>query len=113
MNDAQHNAFQDYTVGQFDRVDSELAAMKQANAEAIAAAVEAGIMAAASNPALWQAAGAAMRQQAQSAAGGWLLGGLFKALKQVAWIAVFVLAAYQFAGWAGVMGLLKTQAVQP
>lgn len=104
---------EDYLAGQIGRLDDEMAAMKQANSQAIAAAVEAGIMRAVANPALWDAAGRAMRQQAQTTAGGWLLGGLVKALKQVAWIAVFVLAAYQFAGWVGVMGLLKTQAVHP
>ena len=69
-------AADDYLAGQIGRLDDELQTMKAAVAEEIAVAVERGLMRAVGNPALWKAASVAMRAQAQSAAGGWLLGGM-------------------------------------
>lgn len=100
----------EYLAGQIGRIDDEIAAMKQANAQAIAAAVEAGIMRAVSNPALWEAAGVAMRQQAQSAAGGWLLGGLKAFATRAAWIVAVIAGVYALGGWGAVLALLKGQA---
>lgn len=97
----------DYLAGQIARIDDELAAMKTANSQAIADAVEAGIMRAVANPALWDAAGKAMRQQAQSAAGGWLLGGIKAAATRAAWIIAIVAGVYALGGWAAVLALLK------
>ena len=49
-------------------------------------AVTAGLRDAVADPQLWEAAGRAMREQAQSAAGGWLLGGVGALGKRAAWI---------------------------
>jgi hypothetical protein len=99
----------DYMAGEIGRLDNELAAMKTANAQAIASAVEAGILRAVSNPALWEAAGTAMRVQAQSAAGGWLLGGLRGLATRAAWIIAVVAGVYALGGWAAVLALIKAQ----
>lgn len=99
----------DYLAGQIGRLDDEIAAMKQANSVAIAAAVKDGITQAASDPALWAAAGAAMRQQAQSAAGGWLLGGIKAAATRAAWIVAILAGVYALGGWGAVLALLKGQ----
>ena len=103
----------DYIATQIDRLDDELVAMKAANELAIAAAVENGIMRAVSNPALWEAAGAAMRQQAQNAAGGWLLGGVKAAATRAAWIVAIIAGVYALGGWGAVLALLKGQAATP
>ena len=100
----------DCLAGQIGRIDNEIAAMKDANSQAIAAAVEIGITRAVSNPALWEAAGVAMRQQAQSAAGGWLLGGLRAAATRAAWVVAIVVGVYVLGGWGAVLALLKGQA---
>lgn len=100
---------EDYLASQIGRLDDEMAAMKTANEQAIASAVEAGIMRAVSNPALWEAAGVAMRQQAQSAAGGWLLGGIKAAATRAAWIIAIVAGVYALGGWGAVLALLKGQ----
>lgn len=105
-----HGITEDYIATQIDRLDDELLAMKASNEQAIAAAVESGIMRAVSNPALWEAAGAAMRQQAQSAAGGWLLGGVKAAATRVAWVVAIIAGVYALGGWGAVLALLKGQA---
>lgn len=97
----------DYLAGQIARLDDEIAAMKTANSQAIADAVEAGILRAVSNPALWEAAGAAMRSQAQSAAGGWLLGGLRAMVNRAAWIIAILAGVYALGGWGAVVALVK------
>ena len=48
-----------------------------------------------SNPALWEAAGVAMRAQAQSAAGGWLLGGMRAMFTRAAWIVAILAGVYR------------------
>lgn len=101
---------EDYLAGQIGRLDDEMAAMKAANEQAIAAAVELGITRAVSNPALWEAAGSAMRQQAQSAAGGWLLGGIKAAATRAAWVIAIIAGVYALGGWAAVLALVKGQA---
>lgn len=100
----------DYLATQIDRLEKEFEAMKADNQAAIASAVELGITRAVSNPKLWEAAGAAMRQQAQSAAGGWLLGGLKAAATRLAWIVAAIAAVYALGGWGAVLALLKGQA---
>lgn len=70
-------------------------------------AVAAGIRSAVADPALWEAAGQAMRSQAQSAAGGWLLGGVRSVVTRVAWIVAVVAAVYALGGWGAVVALLK------
>lgn len=113
MNEQDHprtmQAENDYLAGQISRLDDELAAMKTANSQAIASAVEVGIMRAVANPALWEAAGTAMRVQAQSAAGGWLLGGVKAMATRAAWIVAIVTGVYALGGWGAVLALLKGQ----
>lgn len=84
-----------------------------AHAAAIEQAVAAGIRAALSDATTWDAAARAMREHAQSAAGGWLIGGLITLAKRAAWIALFCVAAYQFSGWSGVASLIRTQGTHP
>jgi len=100
-------AAEDCLAGQIGRLDDELHAMKQANAEEIAAAVERGLMRAVSNPALWEAAGVAMRAEAQSAAGGWLLGGMRAMVTRAAWIVAILAGVYALGGWDAVVALIK------
>ena len=99
----------DYLASQIGRLDDELAAVKTANAQAIASAVEAGILRAVSNPALWEAVGTAMRVQAQSAAGGWLLGGVKAMATRAAWVIAILAGVYAVGGWGAVLALLKGQ----
>lgn len=107
LSDAQRE--NDCLAGQIARHDEEIEALKSAQSQAIASAVERGIMAAVANPALWDAAGKAMRQQAQSAAGGWLLGGIKAAATRAAWIVAILAGVYALGGWSAVMALLKGQ----
>lgn len=100
-------AAEDYLAGQIGRLDDELQAMKAANAEAIATAVERGLMRAVSNPALLEAAGVAMRAQAQSAAGGWLLGGMRAMFTRAAWIVAILAGVYALGGWDAVVALMN------
>ena len=105
----QQAARDDYLAGQIGRLDDELAALKRANATAIAAAVKDGIRQAVADPALWEAAGVAMRVQAQSAAGGWLLGGLRAMVTRAAWVIAILAGVYALGGWGAVIALLKGQ----
>lgn len=76
--------------------------------DAIRAAVAEGIRDAVSDPALWEAAGKAMRNQAQSAAGGWLLGGVHALLTRAAWALAIVAGIYALGGWAAVGAFFKS-----
>lgn len=78
-------------------------------AQAIQRAVAEGIRQAVADPALWEAAGAAMRAQAQSAAGGWLLGGLRAMATRTAWIVAVIAGVYALGGWGAVLALIKAQ----
>lgn len=75
--------------------------------DAIRAAVAEGIRDAVSDPALWDAAGKAMREQAQSAAGGWLLGGVRVLLTRAAWALAIVAGIYALGGWTAVAAFFK------
>lgn len=79
-----------------------------ADTDAIRQAVADGIREAVSDPALWEAAGKAMREQAQSAAGGWLLGGLRTLLNRLGWALLIVAGIYTIGGWPSVVAFLKT-----
>lgn len=79
--------------------------------ELIEEAVAEGIRRAVSDPRTWEAAGMAMREQAQSAAGGWVLGGVVKLMKRTAWVVIIVSGVYALGGWAAVAALFKTQGV--
>lgn len=81
--------------------------------KAITEAVAAGIRQAVSDPAMWESAGKAMREQAQSAAGGWLIGGLRALATRAAWAVVIVAAVYALGGWGAVATLFKSQAHSP
>lgn len=78
-------------------------------AQAIQQAVAEGIRQAVADPALWEAAGYAMRTQAQSAAGGWLIGGIRALATRAAWIVMIVAGVYALGGWGAVVALVKTQ----
>lgn len=71
-------------------------------------AVAAGIRQAVADPAVWEAAGLAMRSQAQSAAGGWLLGGVRALATRAAWVVVIVAAVYALGGWGALLAILKS-----
>lgn len=73
-------------------------------------AVTAGLRDAVADPQLWDAAGKAMRQQAQSAAGGWLLGGVGALGKRLAWIVAIAAGVYALGGWSALAALIKAQA---
>lgn len=75
-------------------------------------AVAAGIRRAVSDPELWDAAGAAMRMHAQSAAGGWFLGGMIAVLRKAAWVVVVVMGIYLIGGWGAVVAFLKANGAQ-
>lgn len=73
-------------------------------------AVHTGLRDAVSDPQLWEAAGAAMREQAQSAAGGWLLGGLGAVGKRIGWVLVIAGGVYLLGGWGALVAFVKAQA---
>jgi hypothetical protein len=78
--------------------------------DAIRAAVAEGIRDAVSDPALWDAAGKAMREQAQSAAGGWLLGGVHVLLARVTWVVAIMAGVYALGGWSALVAFVKSGA---
>ena len=72
--------------------------------------VTAGLRDAVADPQLWEAAGRAMREQAQSAAGGWLLGGVGALGKRAAWVIAIDAGVYALGGWSALGALIKAQA---
>jgi hypothetical protein len=80
-------------------------------ARAIEEAVAAGIRAAVANPDTWEAAGKAMRLQAQQATGGWLLGSMKAALRHVGWVVVIFVLVYNLGGLPALLALVKGQGV--
>lgn len=81
---------------------------QQADAAHIEAAVAAGIRRAVADPEMWEAASHAMRAQAQTAAGGWLLGGVRSLATRAAWVVAILAAVYALGGWGAVVALIKT-----
>lgn len=73
-------------------------------------AVGQGLRDAVADPQLWDAAAKAMRQQAQSAAGGWLLGGVGALGKRAAWVIAIGAGVYALGGWSALAALIKAQA---
>lgn len=69
--------------------------------------VTAGLRDAVADPELWEAAGKAMREQAQSAAGGWLLGGARALLQRAAWVVAILSGVYALGGWGAVVAWVK------
>ena len=98
----------DYLAEQIARHDDELEQLcRNTSAQAIAAAVEDGIMRAASNPALLAAASAAIQSQAKARAGGWLFQGIGAIFSRAGWIVLAVLAVYILGGWSAVVAMVK------
>ena len=64
-------------------------------------------MRAVSNPALWAAAASAMRNRAQTAAGGVLFGGVRGVASKLAWVLAGLLAVYALGGWSAVVTVAK------
>lgn len=77
--------------------------------DSIRDAVRDGIRDAVADPELWAAAGAAMRSQAQSAAGGILLGGLRELVRRIAWVLAIAGGVYLIGGWSALAALVKAQ----
>lgn len=113
---AAQEARDDYLAAQIarldaagDRRDAELVAMREAMRAHVAEAVAEGIRAAVSDPALWESAGKAMRAQAQSAAGGWLLGGIGAVGRRLGWVLVIGGGIYLLGGWGALIAFVKAQ----
>jgi hypothetical protein len=69
-----------------------------------------GIAAAVGNPATWQAARDAMKQQARDAAGNWILGSLRFLIDKMMWAAIALLAIYTLGGWPALAAAFKLKA---
>lgn len=76
--------------------------------EHLSQAVADGIRAAVSDPALWAAAGVAMRRRAQEEAGGLLFGGLKVVASRIAWVLMIGAAVYYLGGWVALSAWLKS-----
>lgn len=70
----------------------------------------AGIVAAVSSPATWEAAQNAMQARARNAAGGWILGGLRFVVDKLLWAGIALLAVYTLGGWPALAAMLKLKA---
>lgn len=70
----------------------------------------AGIVAAVSSPATWEAAQKAMQTRARNAAGGWVLGGLRFVVDKLLWAGLALAAVYMLGGWPAIAGVLKLKA---
>ena len=96
-----------------DRItEARLRALEQQMADiavVMRESVRGGLRDAVADPELWDAAGAAMRAQAQSAAGGWLLGGVRSAANKAAWIGAVLLGLYALGGPTAVVAFVKSQ----
>jgi hypothetical protein len=80
--------------------------------EAVRVAIEHGIRAAVSDPALWSAAIRAMQAHAATEAGGWLFSGIGAALSKIAWAVIIGLAIYMVGGWTALAAFVKSGAAQ-
>lgn len=102
---------EDYLADQIGRLDDELEHIRHStNAQAIAKAVEDGIMRAASNPDLWAAASLAIQSQAKARAGGWLFSGIGAVFSKLGWFIMFGIAVYTLGGWTAVVSIFKAWA---
>jgi len=79
--------------------------------EAIAQAIERGMIRAVSSDAFWESASKAMKRQAQSTAGSLLFGWIKTLWNKFSLVMLGLLALYWVGGWAGVVAFLKAQAV--
>lgn len=91
----------------------ELVENRSPNEEALRIAVRDGIVAAASDPAVWSVAIGTLRKQAQSEAGGWLFGGLGALFSRLAWVLLIGLGIYLIGGWSALVAFLKHGTTAP
>lgn len=98
----------DRTPSRFQPEDAAQEIPSRVTHDMIRQAVADGIREAVSDPTLWEAAGDAMRRQAQSAAGGWLLGGVRAMVTRAAWVIAALAAIYALGGWGAVAAFLKS-----
>lgn len=94
-------------VADLARAIEDLSSQQKTAAAHIEEAVVAGIRRAVADSATWEAASLAIRAQAQSAAGGLLLGGMRAAITRLAWIVAIVASLYALGGLPAVIGWLK------
>lgn len=76
---------------------------KTLSAEAISAAVASGMTQAVSSPEFWDAGYNAMRQRTKSAAGGFLLDGIWSAVRRVMWFVLAGFIVYLAGGWSALV----------
>ena len=70
-------------------------------------AVQEALIRVASSPAVWAAAGSALREHARSQAGGWLLSGIRSVATKIAWLMLAIGAIYMIGGWAALAAVWK------
>jgi hypothetical protein len=84
---------------------------RSADMQAIRVAVRDGIVAAASDPAVWaiavESASAVIHQRAKAEAGTWLFGGIKTLLSRVFWVLALGLAIYMVGGWSALVSFVK------
>lgn len=88
---------------------SELAGQMTKLRQDVPAMMAEGIRTAVGDPATWQAARKAMTAQAETAAGGWLLGMLKFAIDKLLWALVALIAIYWAGGLPALLALLKAK----
>lgn len=99
-------------IADLEAAIKDLSVHHQGVAAHIEEAVAAGIRRAVADSATWEAASVAIRAQAQSAAGGWLLGGVRAAVTKVAWVVAIVAGLYALGGLPAVLAWIKAGAAQ-
>jgi len=80
---------------------------KTLSAAAISDAVASGMKQAVSSPDFWDAGFAAMSQRTKSAAGGFLIDGMWGAVRRVSWFVMAGFAVYLAGGWSALVSLFK------
>lgn len=107
MNSQKIEAENDYLASQIARHDEEIEMMRELMCTKISSSIEAGIMKAVRNPALWTAAGDAIQAQARAKTGGWVFGGISLLFSRISWVLMALLAVYSLGGWSAVAGMIK------
>lgn len=90
---------------EFIGLEMEKLEKKTLSAEAISAAVASGMTQAVSSPLFWDAGFQAMRQRTKSAAGGFLLDGIWSALRRILWFVLAGFVVYLAGGWTALVQL--------
>ncbi len=85
----------------------ELVESRSPNEEALRTAVRDGIVAAASDPHVWSVAIETLKGQAQSQAGGWLIGRVKSFISTILWVFVLGMLVYMMGGWSALVTFLK------